>query len=164
MIAATARYIGFLTYRYSPPTTRRSLGATGAGVPRPSPTKRANACTSTRTPAAMRIRPPIHSGTQYGKGPRASQPVSNHGTRPATTPGANTRNTRLPMAALAFGTSFTLVRVLTAGSGLTQPPAYARPASASGRRPQAKRVSYQPVIGVRVVPRSDECTIQPDPT
>ena len=40
---------------------------------------------------------------------------------------------------------------------------YARPASASGRRPQAKRVSYQPVIGASVVPRSDECAIQPDP-
>lgn len=63
--------------------------------------------------------------------------------------------------------SLRIRRVSTAPAG-SEPawsrPAYASPASARGRRPHAKRVSYQPVIGVSVVPRSDECTIQPDPT
>lgn len=41
---------------------------------------------------------------------------------------------------------------------------YSMPASTSGLRPHAKVVSYQPVIGVSVVPNLDECTIQSFPT
>jgi hypothetical protein len=41
---------------------------------------------------------------------------------------------------------------------------YSRPASTSGLRPHAKVVSYQPVMGVSVVPYRDECTIHPLPT
>ena len=52
-------------------------------------------------PAASRITPATRSGSQYGSGSRTSQPVSSHGISPATTPGASTRNTRLPSAALA---------------------------------------------------------------
>ena len=40
---------------------------------------------------------------------------------------------------------------------------WSRPASARGLRPHAKLVSYQPVIGVIVVPNRDECAIQPFP-
>src|SRR5918999_3574210 len=104
MVAATARYIGLRTYRYSPPATRRSGGATGAGVPRPSTTKRQNACRSTATPAARSTRPATRKGAQYGNGSRTRQPVNAHGTRPATIPGASTRNTRLASAARAFRT------------------------------------------------------------
>jgi len=37
---------------------------------------------------------------------------------------------------------------------------YPRPASARGRLPQAKLDSYQPVMGVSVVPKREEWTIQ----
>ena len=39
----------------------------------------------------------------------------------------------------------------------------ARPASASGRRAHAKRSEYQPSRGTSVVPRDEECAIQPPP-
>ena len=73
------------------------MGATGAGVPMPSITKRAKACNSTATPAAMSSAPanrsPIHGSADR-------QPVISQGTSPATTPGATRRNTTLPSAAL----------------------------------------------------------------
>jgi hypothetical protein len=101
MVDTTARYMGLRTYRYRPPTTSRWVGATGAGVPEPSATKRTNACTSTTTPAASSTAPATRSGTQAqdGCGWRTRQPVSHQGTRPATTPGASTKNTTLTAAA-----------------------------------------------------------------
>jgi len=40
---------------------------------------------------------------------------------------------------------------------------YESPASASTRRPHAKRFWYQPEMGATVVPWREECTIQPSP-
>src|SRR4051794_3921066 len=96
MVAPTARYIGLRTWRYSPPTTSRLVGAVGAGVPRPSKTKRPNACRRTPTPRAIRAAP---TTTRAVAGLEDRQPVSSHGTRPATTPGATNRNRTLPNAA-----------------------------------------------------------------
>src|SRR4051794_21325299 len=97
----TATYIGLRTWRYRPPTTSRSVGATGAGVPAPSTTKRAKACSSAATPATTSAAPRMTS--QVG-GSFERQPVSSHGTTPPMTPGATTRNTRLPRAALRLRT------------------------------------------------------------
>src|SRR3954453_7053034 len=95
MVAPTARYIGLRTWRYSPPTTSRSVGAVGAGVPRPSKTKRPNACRRTPVPRTIRAAPRT---TTAVAGFVERQPVSSHGTRPATTPGATSRNRTLPSA------------------------------------------------------------------
>ncbi len=48
--------------------------------------------------------------------------------------------------------------------GREMPCQYSSPASTNGLRPHANVVSYHPVIGVSVVPKRDECTIQPPPT
>src|SRR5918998_2600484 len=103
MAASTATYMGLRTYRYTPPTTRRSGAATGAGVPRPSTTKRTNAPTSTISPATSSAAPNARTGIQYGRGSRACQPpVNNHGIAPATTPGANRKKSALPSAAVGL--------------------------------------------------------------
>ena len=73
------------------------MGATGAGVPIPSRAKRANALSSATTAAPSSSAPAARSGQGQE---RDSHPVSSHGTRPATVPGATTRNSALPMAAL----------------------------------------------------------------
>src|SRR5919199_2062539 len=99
MAASTATYMGLRTWRYTPPTTRRSGAATGAGVPKPSTTKRTNALTSTISPARSSNPPSTRTGAQYGRGSRACQRVNNHGIRPTTTPGATRKNTALPTAA-----------------------------------------------------------------
>src|SRR6185312_6585035 len=99
MVATTARYIGLRTYRYRPPTTRRSVGATGAGVPRPSATNRAKAWTRTIAPRMSMISPATRTGAQWASGPRTCHRVSHQGTTPATTPGAAAKNSVLPTAA-----------------------------------------------------------------
>src|SRR5215468_7248753 len=95
--------MGLRTYRYRPPTTNRWGGATGAGVPTPSVTKRTNADTTTAAPATISAAPTIRSSTPTGPSPsgsgRACQPVMTHGRYPAKTPGARTRKTALPIAA-----------------------------------------------------------------
>src|SRR5258708_6625856 len=88
--------MGLRTYRYSPPTTRCSVGATGAGVPRPSTTNLANACTSTSPPATTSAPPSTLAG---GHQLVARQPVSHSGPRPTSVPGASAMNTELPTAA-----------------------------------------------------------------
>src|SRR5215203_607680 len=102
MIARPATYIGLRTWRYSPPTTRRLGAATGTGVPKPSTTKRVNAWTITISPAASRTAPSTRTGAKYGTGSCTRQPVSNHGIRPAKTPGPTTKNTALPTAAVCL--------------------------------------------------------------
>ena len=72
--------------------TSCSVGATGAGVPPPSATKRAKACTSTAMPAASTSMPMIRSAVQCGTRWPIRQPVIHHGISPATTPGATTKN------------------------------------------------------------------------
>ena len=71
-------------------------GATGAGVPMPSTTKRANAWISTAAAHTVTNAPisrqPSHDGSP-------DQPVTAHGIAPATTPGANAKNRELPAAA-----------------------------------------------------------------
>src|SRR5690242_468661 len=104
MAATTARYIGLRTYRYRPPTTRRSVGATGAGVPRPSATNRAKAWTSTIAPRMSRISPATRTGAHPASDPRTCHRVSHQGTRPATTPGATAKNSTLPTAAVGLFT------------------------------------------------------------
>src|SRR5262245_25738185 len=99
MIDTTARYIGLRTYRYSPRTTRCSVGAGGAGVPRPSIVNCADDPSSAAAPAAISRPPATRTGT--GHSAPCCQPVSHQGTSPATTPGAMTRKPALPaMAAL----------------------------------------------------------------
>src|SRR5215217_167005 len=102
MIARPATYIGLRTWRYSPPTTRRLGAATGTGVPKPSTTKRVNAWTITISPTASRTAPSTRTGAKYGTGSCTRQPVSNHGIRPAKTPGPTTKNTALPTAAVCL--------------------------------------------------------------
>src|SRR5690349_13367469 len=104
MVATTARYIGLRTYRYRPPTTRRSVGATGAGVPRPSATNRAKAWTRTIAPRMSMISPATRTGAQWASGPRTCHRVSHQGTTPATTPGAAAKNSALPAAAVGLRT------------------------------------------------------------
>src|SRR4051794_12251215 len=99
MVAATARYIGLRTWRYAPPTTSRSVGATGAGVPIPSMTKRAKAWSRNATPVAISTAPATWT---RGAAEPWCQCVMDHGINPATTPGATRRNRRLPRAALAL--------------------------------------------------------------
>src|SRR6266496_1457444 len=86
--------------------TRCWVGAAGAGVPAPSATNRTKAVTSTATPAAMRTPPATRSGAQahHGRGWRTRQPVSHQGSRPATTPGASTKKTAVPAAAIGLRT------------------------------------------------------------
>src|SRR5215207_1906132 len=67
-------------------------------------TKRANGESSTTMPAATRTAPAARIGT-HGAGSRTSQPVSSHGTSPATTPGTRTRKTSVPSAAPALRTA-----------------------------------------------------------
>src|SRR5207245_6369216 len=81
---------------YRPPTTSLSVGATGAGVPIPSATKRAKASRSTAAPAATAIQPMTWS---HAGAPADCHRLRSQGTRPATTPGARTRKSRLPTAA-----------------------------------------------------------------
>src|SRR5579872_1615169 len=102
MAATTARYMGLRTYRYRPPTTRLSVGATGAGVPRPSATNRAKAWTSTIAPRMSRISPATRTGAQPASDPRTCHRVSHQGTTPATTPGATAKNSTLPTAAVSL--------------------------------------------------------------
>src|SRR5262245_37643 len=97
MTVTTARYIGLRTWRYRPPTTSDSVGATGAGVPDPSVTKRAKAITSTAAPAATRATPSPRSGAATD--PPERQSVSSQGMAPATTPGATTKNAAAPRVA-----------------------------------------------------------------
>jgi hypothetical protein len=49
--------------------------------------------------------PTTRGTTQYGPGCLTAQPVSHHGITPATTPGATTKNTRLPAAAFTLRTT-----------------------------------------------------------
>src|SRR5258708_33163696 len=88
--------MGSRTYGYRPPTTGCSVGATGAGVPKPSTTTLANACTSTSPPATTSAPPSTLAGG-HQLVPR--QPVSHRGPRPTTVPGASAMNTELPTAA-----------------------------------------------------------------
>src|SRR6185295_8808551 len=96
MAESTARYIGLRTYRYAPVVTSRSVGATGAGVPSPSRTKRTKSLarlgTATRTSTAPAIRTTGGAGLILHR-------VSHHGSTPATTPGARAKNSALPSAA-----------------------------------------------------------------
>lgn len=70
---------------------------------------------------------------------------------------------RLELRALTCGRS---QAVTLTGSPAPAAPVHAdaSPASAIGRRPQANAVSYQAVIGARVVPKRDEWTIHSFPT
>ena len=76
------------------------VGATGAGVPSPSQAKRAKASRTTTRPAAIRRRPAQRRAATPSTGGSGPQRVISQGIRPATTPGARTRKTRLPTAAL----------------------------------------------------------------
>src|SRR5918994_1954535 len=78
--------------------TSRSVGATGAGVPIPSTTNRANACRRTPTELARITPPASRRGIQSALS--TSHRVSSHGITPATTPGARRRKTTVPTAAL----------------------------------------------------------------
>jgi hypothetical protein len=98
--ASTARYIGFRTHRYGPVITSSSVGAMGAGVPRPSQANLTKAFTSSAAPATMIKTPMRASGADAGQGGPNSHPVSSHGTKPATTQGAAMKKTALPMAAV----------------------------------------------------------------
>ena len=118
MIAPTARYMGLRTQRYRPPTTSSCVGATGAepGAPpartarsrRPVPSGRG-------PPAAIRAPPrPAGQGSSYA--------VTNQGTTPATTPGATTKKSTLPQAALLILASLrTLVVTAGSSSGVPHP-------------------------------------------
>lgn len=76
---------------------------------------------------------------------------------PPVRPNANEAHAVDPAAASPREAASTAARALS----LTQP--YSRPASASGRRAHAKRVSYHPVSGSSVTPCSEEWTNQPLP-
>lgn len=103
MAASTARCMGLRTCRQGPATTRRCVGAIGAGVPRPCVTKTSKAQRIVVTPAMIRRVPATRSDSEGVC--RACQPVSHHGTSPATTPGASAKNPALPSAAARFGVS-----------------------------------------------------------
>src|ERR687895_2395119 len=79
--------------------TSRSVGATGAGVPIPSATKRANAWSRTPTPTIRTMTPATWKGNQINPDASTSQPVSRHGIRPATMTGASAKKSALPAAA-----------------------------------------------------------------
>src|SRR5215213_5920750 len=64
-------------------------------------TKRVNAWSRKPTPSAIRRTPAARTSAEAGSG---SQPVSDHGIRPATMPGATSRKAALPRAALALRT------------------------------------------------------------
>src|SRR5215208_7170834 len=101
MIAAkTARYIGLRTHRYGPDITSSSVGATGAGVPRPSQANLMNAFPSTATPATMSNTPTTAVRAAAGQGGPNSHRVSSHGTMPATAQGATRKKAALPSAAV----------------------------------------------------------------
>src|SRR5215813_2482193 len=102
MIDRTATYIGLRTYLYRPPTTNCLGGATGAGVPMPSVTNRANAWRSTAVPQMIRSAPNARNGSQGANGSQSRQRVSHQGTTPATKPGARTKKIKLPNAATAL--------------------------------------------------------------
>src|ERR671910_1011065 len=108
--------------------TSRSVGATGAGVPIPSTTNRANACRRTPTELA-RITPPARR-----RGPQSAlstcQRVSSHGITPATTPGARRRKTTVPSAALP--------RLIRSDVGAGEP------AAAAGGDPRDVSVEHAP--------------------
>ena len=102
MIAATtARYIGLRTHRYGPVITSSSVGATGAGVPRPSQANLTKAFTSTAAPATVINTPMTAMRADAGQGGPNSHRVSSHGTTPATTQGATMKKTALPSAAVS---------------------------------------------------------------
>src|SRR5262245_53900570 len=96
MADTTATYIGLRTYRYAPVTTSRSVGATGAGVPRPSRTKRTNALTRRGRATTRSTAPSTRTGAAIGW---LSHRVNHHGTSPTTTPGASAKKSALPSAA-----------------------------------------------------------------
>src|SRR5829696_4352075 len=102
MIAATtARYIGLRTHRYGPVITSSSVGATGAGVPRPSQANLTKAFTNTAAPATVINTPMTAMRPDAGQGGPNSHRVSSHGTTPATTQGATMKKTALPSAAVS---------------------------------------------------------------
>src|SRR5262245_44519935 len=91
--------MGLRTYRYRPPTTRCAGGATGAGVPSPSTTNRANADTSMAVPATTSTAPSTRSGKRCDSGAPGCQSVISHGMSPTMVPGARAKKTALPAAA-----------------------------------------------------------------
>lgn len=95
----TATYIGFRTCRYQPETTRCFGGRTGAGVPNPSIANRRNESISTTNPAAISATPAKRIGSPPKNGACAVHREINHGTTPATVPGARKKNTIEPKAA-----------------------------------------------------------------
>jgi hypothetical protein len=99
MTERTPRYIGLRTYRYKPETTRRTVGATGAGVPRPFTAKRTKLSTTILAPAPMRTYP-SHGSTKAPNGAAwARHLVSVQGITPATVAGANQKKTNEPSRA-----------------------------------------------------------------
>src|SRR5690606_8420411 len=84
--------------------TSRSVSATGAGVPEPSATNRANPATTTPVPARIRSTPAALATVIQGSGSgeRISQPETHPGPSPATTPGAARKKTALPIAAVVL--------------------------------------------------------------
>src|SRR5262249_40751059 len=131
MIDTTARYIGLRTYRYSPRTTRCSVGAGGAGVPRPSVANCVNDPSSAAAPAAISTPPANRTGT--GHAAPCCQPVSHQGTSPATTPGATTRKPALPAMAAAF------VRIGACPSIACAPRTFRLAGDARARRHRSRR-------------------------
>src|SRR5690242_10136920 len=97
--------MGLRTHRYRPPTTSFSVGAAGEGVPAPSATNRANARSRTASPAASSSPPATRTGGHQGA---ARQPVIQYGSTPTTSPGATSRNSRLPATAAGLRTAFSL--------------------------------------------------------
>src|SRR5262249_40997426 len=131
MPASTARYMGLRTYRYSPRTTRCSVGAGGAGVPRPSVANCVNDPSSAAAPAAISTPPANRTGT--GHAAPCCQPVSHQGTSPATTPGATTRKPALPAMAAAF------VRIGACPSIACAPRTFRLAGDARARRHRSRR-------------------------
>lgn len=97
--AVTATYIGLRTCRYQPDTTRCFVGNTGAGVPTPSIAKRRNESISTIDPAAISATPAMRSNSASGNPSCAVHREINHGTKPATVPGASKKKMIEPKAA-----------------------------------------------------------------
>src|SRR5437588_9107846 len=91
IVTSNPTYIGLRTWRLNPDTTRRSVGASGTGVP-PALTNSANAEVTGTRPAPTSTAPTIRAAPHPGSGRRNRHRVISHGIRPTAVPGATTKN------------------------------------------------------------------------
>jgi len=91
-----ATYMGFRTYRYCPETTSCVGGATGAGVPNPLSAKRAKDSSRLARPSPTSKAPKARPMGRPRNGLSTRHPVRANGIRPATDPGASTKNSTEP--------------------------------------------------------------------